>query len=485
MPIWMTQEYKNCITTVEKLKSKAVSNDSAEDWTEFKKLRNRCENMKMKLKMQSNMEHINSSSNKSKIAWRLMNREIGKQKSNGTIKKISVGSNVLKGEGDIANAFCDYFAEATTNDKLSCKIANVKETMSITNELKNSEITIEEVLKAIKYLKTNKPVGSDGIPPKFYKLFADEIAPVLVELFNESLRQGKVPQRLKKVIIKSLYKGKGSKSMCTKYRPISIISSTSKLFENIIYHRLSKYLEDSSQLNDYQHGYRKTRSTQSAVLHLTNDLKRSGDKRLLTGLVFVDFQKALDSIDHNLLINKLHELGVRNNNLAWFQSYFENREFSVKNGSSMSHTRRMEKGTPQGSSLSGVLFSIYMNSIPNVLKNCKFILYADDLVLWCSSVSVLQIQEMLQNDINQLREWCHFKYMKINVLKTKSMLVLPPRKHNAILNLTIGNDSITQVSEFMYLGVILDDKLSWNEQFESVSSKMTQRCYLINRHKKV
>jgi hypothetical protein len=112
----------------------------------------------------------------------------------------------------------------------------------------------------------------------------------------------------------------------------------------------------------------------------------------------------------------------------------------------------------------------------------KCILYADDLVLWCSSVSVLQIQEMLQNDINQLREWCHFSCMKINVLK--SMLLSPPRKYNAILNLNVGNESIMQVSEFIYLGVILDEKLSWNEQFESVSSKMTQRSYLINRHKK-
>jgi hypothetical protein len=150
----------------------------------------------------------------------------------------------------------------------------------------------------------------------------------------------------------------------------------------------------------------------------------------------------------------------------------------------MSHIRRMEKGTPQGSSLSGPLFSIYINNISSVLKNCKCILYADDLVLWCSSVSVLQIQEMLENYINQLREWCHFSYMKINVLKTKSMLVSAPRKHDAILNLTVGNESIIQVSEFTYLDVILDDKLSWNEQFESVSSKMTQRAYLINRHKK-
>lgn len=485
MPIWMTQEYKNCLTTVEKLKTRAVRTNDMEHWAEFKKLRNRCENMKFKLKMQSNMEHINGSENKSKTAWRLMNREIGKHKSNNTIKKISDGSILLDKEVDIANAFCDYFADVAGNEESPCTVQNIQdinEREQETQTLENPDITIQEVLKAIKYLKINKPVGSDGIPPKFYKLFADEIAPILVDIFNESLRQGKVPQRLKKTIIKSLYKGKGSKNMVTNYRPISIISATSKLFEHIMYIRLSRYLENSSLLSDHQYGYRKSRSTQSAVLHLTNNVKVSGDKKLLTGLVFIDFQKAFDSINHNLLIKKLQEVGVKDNNLSWFRSYFDKREFCVKNGSSMSHTRIMERGTPQGSSLSGLLFSIYINNIPHLL-NCKCIFYADDLVMWYSSVSLPEIQKVLQYNINLLMKWCRSSSMKINVLKTKSMLMTPPRTSTASLNLNIGNEEIMQVSEFKYLGVILDQNLSWNEHYESVCTRMTKRSYLISRHK--
>jgi hypothetical protein len=160
-----------------------------------------------------------------------------------------------------------------------------------------------------------------------------------------------------------------------------------------------------------------------------------------------------------------------------------NTEFTVKNGSSMSHIRKMEKGTPQGSSLSGLLFCIYINNVPNLFNYCQCILYADDLVLWYSSTSISEIQEKLQSDLNQLLRWCHSSAMKINVCKTKSMIITPPRKSSSILNIKIESDIIEQTIQFRYLGVIIDEKLSWNEQFASVTSKMTQRTYLINRHK--
>jgi hypothetical protein len=156
-PTWMTKEYKSCLTVVDKLKNKAVRTEDQEDWAEFKKLRNRCENIKRKLKMQSNLEHINESSTKCKTAWRIMNKEMGKQKSNGVIKKVVAGSKILEDEKEIANAFCDYFAETTTKDN-SLEVQDFKDITSSTSELENSEITLQEVLNAIKYLKTNKPV---------------------------------------------------------------------------------------------------------------------------------------------------------------------------------------------------------------------------------------------------------------------------------------------------------------------------------------
>jgi hypothetical protein len=106
-------------------------------------------------------------------------------------------------------------------------------------------------------------------------MFNEELSPILVELFNLSLRNGQVPAILKKSYIKCLYKGKGSRSLCKNYRPISIISSTAKLFENIMYHRLSQFLENTNQLSDSQHGYRHNRSTQSAAIQITTETTKN------------------------------------------------------------------------------------------------------------------------------------------------------------------------------------------------------------------
>jgi hypothetical protein len=470
---------------VSQSKSKATASNLNDDWSQYKKLRNKSENWKKKLKLQSFNHFMNESTNKSKSAWSVLNKEIGKSKSDDIIKSITVNNEKHDNELDVANAFCKYFAtpcsestaSTTSTDQIKAKHALNG------NEPDYIPITIQEVQNAIKFLKVNKPVGNDRIPAKFYKLFSDEISPILLEIFNESLRKGHVPLVLKKTYIKCLYKGKGSRSSCTNYRPISIIWSTAKLLEYIIYKRLSLNLEETEQLSDSQHGYRKHRSTQSAVLQLTNILQKNGDAKQYTGMIFEDFQKAFDCLNHSLLLEKLEKLGVTDNNLIWFQSYFSDREICVRNGSATSSNQPLKEGTPQGSSLSGLLFSIYINEVSDLFENCEAIFYADDLVLLCSSDSIKHIQDTLQTNINKLTIWSSDNYMKINVKKTKTMLITPPRSTTDILNFEISGETIENVRSFRYLGVIIDDKLTWTEHLDHVCKSMNTRSYLINRHK--
>jgi hypothetical protein len=268
--------------------------------------------------MQSVADHINDSRNKSKTAWRVINNELGKSKTSEIIKTIEADGEIHETKESVANSFCNYYTTLTEeNNDTSLPTSTNEEAES---EMECPEITKEEILKSIKYLKVNKPIGSDGIPAKFYNLFSDEITPVLHYIFNECMKQGRVPLRLKETHIKSLYKGKGKKTLHCNYRPISIISSTSKIYENIMYRRLSKYLEENNLINDSQHGYRKHRSTQSAVIHLTNNIRSDGDSKMYSGLVFGDFSKAFDMINHEILLKNLSSLGVKNKNLEWFRS---------------------------------------------------------------------------------------------------------------------------------------------------------------------
>jgi hypothetical protein len=458
----MTKKYTDLLSLVDKAKSTAIKRNLPKDWHYYKVLRNKSQNVKTKLKLESFNEQMSkTNSNQSKFAWKVFNDEIGKRKTLNSITKLIVNES-----------------EITSEKEKQFPIPEHTSTMECTS------ITTEEVLKVIKHLKPNKPIGSDGIPAKFYKPFSDELTPILTKLFNESLRLGKMPAILKKSYIECLYKGKGTRTACNNFRPISIISATSKLFEHIMYTRLSSYLESTELLSDNQHGYRRNRSNQSAVLYLTSQIRKAADSKLIRGLVFVDFQKAFDSINQDILIRYLASLGVVASNIKWLESYFINRQISVQNGQYESEPRILSRGIPQGSSLSGLLFSLCINMLLEKFKNCKVILYADDLVLWFSSTSVNEVKEHLQEDLNDLQLWCESNDMTINVPKTKCMIITPPRIKTPQLDILVSTQRVEQVKSFKYLGVVIDDHLTWNEQYEEVCDKVSQLVYLINRHKK-
>jgi hypothetical protein len=155
----------------------------------------------------------------------------------------------------------------------------------------------------------------------------------------------------------------------------------------------------------------------------------------------------------------------------------------VKNGEVTSGYLPLKVGTPQGSSLSGLLFSVYINEVPNIFQNCEAIFYADDLVLLCSSESIQHIQDTLQLNINKLIKWCSDNYMRINVKKTKSMLISPPRYPTPHLSFDITGETVANVHSFRYLGVIIDDKMTWTDHIDHVCESMNTRANLINRHK--
>jgi ribonuclease P/MRP protein subunit RPP40 len=219
-------------------------------------------------------------------------------------------------------------------------------------------------------------------------------------------------------------------------------------------------------------------------VELESHIRKAGDDKLITGLVFVDFSKAFDSINHQILIHQLKLLGVSGNTLSWFISYFNDRSISVQNGKHSFTPRTINRGTPQGSSLSGLLFAIYINCLPKIFKNCKAILCADDLVLWVSLKTLSDIPVALQLDLHSLELWCVNNNMEINGSKTKSMIITPKMNVLEKIDLTISGESIDEVQTFRYLGLTIDKNLTWNTQYQEVSERMSQRIYLINRQKK-
>lgn len=235
-----------------------------------------------------------------------------------------------------------------------------------------------------------------------------------------------------------------------------------------------------------QHGYRRDRSTQSAVTVLTDDITMAFEKKFITGCVYFDFVQAFDRVQYNQLLSKYYSYGIRGKLLMFFNSYFTNRNIEVKMGEESSDRYYMIHGTPQGSSVSGLTFAMYINDTKHIFLNSKFSYYCDDLAVYVHGGNVHEVQTALQTEINALQQWCKSNGMIINIPKTKAMLFGRRSSHmNQPLELTIDGKPIENVDCFKYLAITLSYDMSFEDHQQEVCKNMTSRLYLLNRHKNV
>ena len=184
------------------------------------------------------------------------------------------------------------------------------------------------MLNELKSLRVNKGAGLDNIPPRLLKAAADIIAPSLTYIFNLSLSKGVFPQDFKVAKVTPLFKS-GSRDQVGNYRPISVLPIVAKVFEKEVHKQLYKYLTDNNLLHPSQHGFRRKRSTQTALIKVVDNWLTNIDKGQVTAVVFLDLAKAFDTVKHNILVRKLETLGVTGSDLDWFSSYLDNRQRQV------------------------------------------------------------------------------------------------------------------------------------------------------------
>jgi hypothetical protein len=476
---WLNTDYEKLSHLSKSLKKQAIKINNSETWVEAKKSRNKLTNLKRQLKAKVIKSCVEEDNNPAKKCWKFFNDETGRSKRSYDLPKFIYKGQEIVHEKEKLNALCETFVKQKVS--LPPFKSSTPKNPDTLNEV---HFTSKDVEKAIKKLDTTKPTGADGIPPIFYKLCSSTITPILVHIFNNMIKSGEFPNEQKKAVIIPLYKGSGAKSNPRNFRPISIISTFSKLLEGMLYEKMVNFLEQTYQLNPEQHAYRAARSTQSAILQLTNDIYSNGNNGEMTGALLADFSGAFDNLVHSRLLEKLRHMGISGNLLKWFTSYFHNRTIQVKKGMLTSDPLPLLRGTPQGSSLSGLLWNIYVADIPHKLQQSKCVQYADDCCATVSSKSTLEIQEQLQTNLNNLDEWCKDNGMYINPSKTKTILFHHTRKDQPTdVKLTINDIEIEQVKVVKYLGVLLDSKLLFREQYEKVCKDMTSRMYLLNRHK--
>ena len=236
------------------------------------------------------------------------------------------------------------------------------------------------------------------------------------------------------------------------------------VFEKLVYNQLNSFIEKNNIIYNYQFGFRKKHSTEQAILELTDNLKLAIDNKQITCGLFLDFSKAFDTVNHNILLEKLNKYGIRGKPLDWFTSYLTNRQQYIRMNNIDSEMLTMTSGVPQRSTLGPLLFLLYINDLPNCSKKLSFRIFADDTNVFYTGKCLSDIENVMNEEFRKILEYCNNNKLSINFKKTNFMLIGSQRKRN--LNIKIGN--IEQKQYIKYLGMYIDSHINWKQQIKHI-----------------
>ena len=292
-------------------------------------------------------------------------------------------------------------------------------------------------------------------------------------MFNLSISKGVVPDKFKLAKVVPLYK-KGEHNLASNYRPISLLNIYSKLLEKIVYKRLYSFLEKNKILYNHQFGFRKNHSTAMALLELVDECYENLDKNNFIVGIYFDLQKAFDTVDHDILMYKLYNYGIRGVLFNWIVNYlYRRKQFTVVNDV-CSNVDYINCGVPQGSVLGPLLFLLYINDISNVVSDSKLKLFADDTNLFVSGKNLNDVEQRANASLKCMEEWFIANKLSLNASKTAYTLFYPGKKLNtdSNINLLINGLPIDKISCCKYLGIHVDEKLKWDVHIDLLYKKL-------------
>lgn len=341
-----------------------------------------------------------------------------------------------------------------------------------------------ELYAIIKSLKNDSACGLDGISSKNLKKIARELSEALVNPMNEAIRRGEFPETFKEARIKALFMGKGSRKKCTNYRPISILSNLSKIYEKLLYLRFYRFMTDHNIIAPTQFDFLQQSSTTTAALHAVSRIQQSLNDKMLTAAVFIDLAKAFDSVDHGLLLEKLMHAGIRGNAHEIIQNYLFARHQRIIANDTESNRNCIRFGIPQGSNLSSLLFIIYVNDCLLLPIKGHIQMYADDTIVIYSCNDVQELHSCMNNDLNVLNDWMYDNFLSFNADKTNYMIFRTRQQANTNLNpIMINNTDVKQTKSTKYLGLIIDEELKWEAHVKSLKNQLFPYLFVLRNTK--
>lgn len=431
--------------------------------------------------------------NNMKKTWALLNTILKKSENSTDFPDFFINENGDKITDNklIAEGLNEFFVNV--GPKLSSKLGTTNiDPLNFKVELENvpkfsfNVVTTEEITKIIGDLQSKQSSGLDSISTKLLKQVKTEIAPHLTKIANQVLTTGIFPKMLKLAKVKPLYK-KGDKKVFSNYRPISLLPSVSKVLEKIMHKQISTFFETQDLFFESQHGYRKNHGTETAALGLVENILGKLDKCFDSYAVFLDLSKAFDVLNHRILLGKLKKYNFSAKAIDLISNYLSNRYQLVEFQGTKSDLLEINTGVPQGSVLGPLLFLIYLNDIHTATNVFNITSYADDTTLVYSPTFTLNAQHtenVLNQELEQVNNWFIANHLSVNTSKTEFMIFHRKRTTPFDIKLKIGNKNINRVSSFQFLGLVIQENLSWKNQVRNISVKINRTIGVMRRVKK-
>lgn len=469
---WFNRELK--LLKKEKVRKYQIAKTENTDtaWNNYKITRN---TYKTQIEAKKN-NYINKQINNAKDQkqmWREIKNLVLKKNKTG-IKDVIFNDIEYKDNYQMATQFNDYFVNSIKS--INNTIENVQYINNIpviTTRFRFRAVTIQDLQNICKNMK-NKPDFNNVT----IKLIMDNwniIGKSMREIINKSLETGVFPDSWKYSMVTPIEKiAKTNK--CEEFRPINTLKTCEKIMEKIVKEQLETYMEQHNLFSKYQSGFRKKFSCETTVNYVINRWKYADRKKKIMA-IFLDFKRAFETIDRELLIRKLYMYGIRESELKWFKSYLTNRKQITKVNGVKSNKVNNEFGVPQGSILGALLFIIYINDMPNILEKCEIILYADDTLIYAEGDTDEQCRENLMHDINKINSWLKMNRLKLNENKTKLLEV----NMDSESIIKINNEEIEKVNKIKYLGFIIDKDLKLKEHIDYICKKIGKKIGFFKR----
>ena len=429
-------------------------------------------------------KRLNLNWHNTKMKWDIL-KELSEvdtyKKAHTNIIQINLEQKFITDKKQICNEFNKFFGNIGTKlaknikaDKKGYKKL-IEKVPRPENEHKFREVSQFEIQKIIKSLKPKRSCGPDLLPSWVLKEIYMEISAPLKIIINHCIKAKKIPKMFKHAKVLPLFK-QGDQDNVNNFRPISLLPATSKVLEKVLNSQLIKFLNDNKIITPNQYGFQKNKSTQQLAMHFINEISQCKYEAVAT---FIDFSKAFDLVNRDLLIEKLKYYRI---DYEIFVDYFKDRTQQVEINGIKSNTEKISLGVAQGSCISSTLFLIFINDLAAQLES-PLLLFADDASLLTKATKENEnIIQKANDDLLIIENWVKQNRLIMNRAKTKA-LIFNQKRSKHYDNLKIGNDKIEFVDKFKLVGFIIGKDLTWKEHIEYVIGKISSFLGILGRAK--